>query len=113
MKSLLFSIIVLLISTIGYSQKSYKPFLQKENQISCVIVKSQPLEIRDLKLQKFKHDKDNTLKYVATAGLVGFAGIMTVNYFTGSKESFKDDKLGYWGLIGSLSVGVIAVQIAL
>lgn len=112
MKSLLL-LIALLISTSVFCQKIYKPLFPKDNQVSCVIVKSQELNTPNLKLQNFSHDKDNKLKFAASAGIVGFAGIMTVNYCTSTDEKFKQDRLGYWSLMGALAAGLITVQIVL
>ena len=111
MKSILL-IIGLLISTIGFCQKSYKPEFQKIQ--SCVIIKDQPqIGIQNLRLENPSKRKDNTTKNAATIGIAGFGVIMSVNYWTGSDANLKTEKAGYWGLMGTLAASLIVVRIAL
>lgn len=111
MKSILL-IIGLLISTIVFCQKTYKPSIQKSE--SCVIIKNQSIDIQNIKFENLPSGKkDNSTKNVATIGLIGFGAIMSANYWTGSDSNLKTEKVGYWGLMGTLAASIIVVRIAL
>jgi hypothetical protein len=112
MKSILF-LLAVLISTICFSQKNYK-LLPTQTQKSCLILDKQiGYNQVNLNLSPIKSDKNNNLKIASSVGIIAFGGIMTINYCTSTNEKFKEDRLGYWGLMGALTAGLIVVQIVL
>ena len=110
MRSILL-IIGLLIPTVGFCQKSYKPILQKDQ--SCVIIKDQRFSIQDFKLNTPPSKKDNGNKNVATIGIIGFGAIISVNYWSGTSANLKTEKAGYIGLMTALAASLVVVRIAL
>lgn len=62
---------------------------------------------------RFKRKGNVELKTGMTIGLVGFAGIMSANYWASPKENRITEKGGYYALMAVCGASLIAVQIAI